>query len=369
MVWGAAQSPGQVIERLSRLRGMGVGARFIGLRRDVGAAAHQEGAPDGWDQARGGRARWNRAPTRGGPVCVLPGIMVSVALLAGCGGSSSGGAPPKGSAAVRVVAAENFWGSIATQEAGSKAQVTSVIVNPNTDPHAYEPTAGDARTVAGAQYVILNGAGYDPWVQKLLTANPVTGRRVLDVGDLVGKKPGDNPHMWYSPSYVARVAARISADLKALDPRDGSYFDRRHALFVNGGLRAYHEEINLIARRYHGVPVGATESIFQYLAQALQLDLVSPYEFMKAISEGTEPTAQEKATFDRQVAQRKIKVFVFNSQNSTPDVSALLSRAKQEGIPVVAMTETLQPAGSSFEAWQVAQLKSLQRALAGATGR
>ena len=270
---------------------------------------------------------------------------------------------------LQVVVAENFWGSIARQEAGSRAWVTSIIVNPNADPHSYEPTTANARLMADARYVILNGAGYDPWGQKLIDANPVKGRRVLIVGDLIGKKEGDNPHMWYSPSYVARVAARITSDLQALDPADRTYFARQHAHFMNVSLQSYHREISLIAGRYHGVKVGATESIFQYLAQALRLDLITPNGFMKTISEGTEPTAQDRVTFDRQLTGKEIKVFVYNSQNATPDVNALMTKAKQEKIPIVPITETLQPASASFQAWQVSQLEALQRALAKATGR
>jgi zinc/manganese transport system substrate-binding protein len=265
--------------------------------------------------------------------------------------------------------AENFWGSIAKQEGGNRAQVTSIIVNPNADPHAYEPTTADARLLASAQYVVYNGAGYDPWAPKLLAANPVKGRRVLEVSQLIGKKEGDNPHMWYSPSYVARVAARITADFKRLDPHDAAYFDRQHTDFMNVALKPYHQEIALIARKYHGVKVSATESIFQYLAQALHLNLITPYGFMKALSEGTEPTAQDKATFDQQITRKEIKVFVFNSQNSTPDTNALETKAKAEGIPVVPITETLQPAAASFQTWQTSQLRALAAALHRATGR
>jgi zinc/manganese transport system substrate-binding protein len=267
-----------------------------------------------------------------------------------------------------VVAAENVWGSIAKQEAGSHALVTSIIVNPNADPHAYEPSTADARLVAGARFVLFNGVGYDPWLQKLLNANPVQNRLVLDAGNVVGKKEGDNPHLWYNPSYVARIAAQITADYQRIDPRDSAYFAHRHALFINGALRSYHREISLIGRRYHGVPVAATESIFQYLAQALRLNLIAPYGFMKALSEGTEPTAQDKATLDQQVTTRQIKVFVYNSQNSTPDTQALLNKAKAERIPTLAITETLQPATASFQQWQTAQLRALQHALAKATG-
>ncbi len=269
-----------------------------------------------------------------------------------------------GGSGFQVVAAENFWGSIAAQEAGSRAQVTSLIANPNADPHAFEPQAADARVVAGANYVILNGAGYDPWGQKLLSANPVAGRRVLIVADLVGKGEGDNPHLWYNPAYVGRVAAQITADYERLDPVDAAYFGRRHAHFVRVALQPYVREISRIAHAYHGTTVGATESVFQYLAQALRLHVITPPGFMKAMSEGTEPVAQDRATFDQQVAQHRIKVLVFNRQNATPDVTSLESKAVLQGIPIVPITETLAPASATFQAWQVSQLKALAHALA-----
>ncbi len=269
---------------------------------------------------------------------------------------------------LRIVVAENFWGSIVHQEAGSHAIVTSIITNPNTDPHAYEPTTSDARLMAQAKYVVFNGAGYDSWVQKLLDANPVNGRTVLNVGTLIGKKVGDNPHLWYSPSYVTRVAGQVTNDLKRLDPHHASTYVQLHNAFLRTALKGYFGEINAIARKYHGVPVGATESIFVYLASALHLNLITPPGFMKALSEGTGPTAQDKAAFDDQVTHRKIKVFVFNIQNSTPDTAALESKVKAEHIPIVAITETLQPAGASFQVWQTRQLKALAAALAKATG-
>ena len=273
------------------------------------------------------------------------------------------------SSPLEVVAAENFWGSIAAQLGGDRVHVTSVITNPATDPHVYEPTAVDARTLAGGRLVIVNGVGYDPWAPKLLAANPVKGRIVLTVGDLVGVKPGGNPHRWYSPSNVQQVIEAIVADYTKLDPKDAAYFAREKSAFETKGLAAYKAEIASIRRRYAGVPVGASESIFAPLAQALGLELVTPYSFLKAISEGTDPTAGDKATVDRQIAKKQIKVWVYNSQNGTPDVQRLTSAARAKGIPVTTITETLTPPTASFEAWQVAQLRALAAALARATAR
>src|SRR5579864_314398 len=264
---------------------------------------------------------------------------------------------------IHVVAAENFWGSLAAQLGGNRVQVTSIITNPATDPHDYEPTALDARTMAGAQMAIVNGVGYDPWAPKLLAANPVGGRIVLTVGDLVGVKPGGNPHRWYSPSNVQTVIAAIVRDYSKLDPKDTAYFRAQQAQLETRGLAEYEHLVSTIKRRFGGTPVGASESIFAPLAQALGLKLITPYSFLKAISEGTEPTASDKTTIDRQIAKKQIKVWVFNSQNSTPDVARFTEAARKRHIPVVAITETLSPATASFQQWQVHELKALASAL------
>src|SRR5438874_13247366 len=228
----------------------------------------------------------------------LLGLILCLAL-AGCGVSS-----PRSGSGLQVVAAENFWGSIASQLGGDRVHVTSVIASPATDPHDYEPTAGDARTMAGARLAIVNGIGYDPWAGKLLAASPSKGRIVLTVGDLVGVKTGGNPHRWYSPPDVQKVIAGVVASYKKLDPADAAYFDRQKAAFESKGLRTYKAELALIKRKYAGVPVGASESIFAPLAPALRLDLLTPPSFLKAISEGTEPTASDKTAIDRQIAAK-----------------------------------------------------------------
>jgi zinc/manganese transport system substrate-binding protein len=243
--------------------------------------------------------------------------------------------------------------------------VTSVISNPNIDPHDYDATPNDARLIARANYVIENGAGYDPWVAKLVSANPVAGRRTLDVGDLVGVPVGGNPHLWYSPDYVERVIARMTQDLKKLDSAGSSYFDQQSASYNTSGLKAYHDAIAAIRQKYDGTPVGASESIFVYLAQATALNLVTPPGYMKAISDGAEPSVADRVAVDGQLTGRQVRVFVFNSQNSTPDVQTAVDEARAAAIPVVPITETLSPAGTSFQDWQVRQLDALLKALGG----
>jgi zinc/manganese transport system substrate-binding protein len=168
---------------------------------------------------------------------------------------------------------------------------------------------------------------------------------------------------------VQRVVYAITAQLKRVDPRDANYFDARRRAFQTKGLRPYRRLIAQIKLRYAGTPVGASEGIFVPLAQALGLRLITPVRFLNAISEGSDPSAADKVTIDRQIATRAMKVYVLNAQNATPDVTAQVAAARRQGIPVTTVTETLAPAGTTFQDWQVAQLRTLAAALHRATGR
>ncbi len=293
-------------------------------------------------------------------------VLLGASLLSACGLSSQ---PSTGGQVIQVVAAENFWGSIAAQVGGAHVRVTSIIRDPNSDPHSYEPTTQDARAFAEASYVIVNGVGYDPWANALLQANPVSGRRVLNIGDFLGKRAGDNPHLWYNPDYVARVVNKIRDDLKAIDPGDAAAFDRSAQAYLTTGLSQYHALINTIKADYSGTPVGATESIFSYLAPALGLNLITPNSFMKAVSEGQEVSAADQATVQRQIEEKQIRILVYNSQNTPTNIQTLISQARAVGIPVVTITETLTPANATFQAWQTRQLQGILDALNQAAGK
>ena len=306
--------------------------------------------------------------TRGAAAALA--LVVVLAMLAGCGSSgSSSTAKSEGSAAVvAVVAAENFWGSIASQIGGTHAHVVSIITNPDTDPHDYEPTAGDARTLATAQLVIENGIGYDPWVQKFLAAGS-SNPTVLSVGDLVGVADGGNPHRWYNPADVQAVIAEIVRDLQKLDPADSAYFATQATNFNTDRLADYNATIAAIKSTYAGTKVGASESIFAMLAPALGLDLITPPSFLKAVSEGTDVSAADKQTIDEQIKHHEIKIYVYNSQNVTPDVQAQLAAVKAQKIPYATITETLTPATASYQQWQTTQLRGIEAALATAAGK
>jgi zinc/manganese transport system substrate-binding protein len=301
-------------------------------------------------------------------VALLVVAVAAVAAVAGCATTAPRRASG-GSAVLNVVAAENFWGSLAEQLGGDRVHVTSIINNPDADPHDYEPTASDGRDIAAADLVIVNGVGYDPWASKLAATNASDGQTVLNVGELVGAGNGDNPHRWYNPDNVRTVIDTITADYKRADPAGAAFYDARHTTVLDTNLKSYFDTIAAIRSGYAGTPVGASESIFAMMSPALGLNLLTPPALLRAVSEGTDPTAADKATVDTQIKTHQIKVYVYNSQNATPDVQRQVDAAKAAGIPVTTITETLVPAGASFQAWQVAQLDRLRQALAQAVGK
>jgi zinc/manganese transport system substrate-binding protein len=223
--------------------------------------------------------------------------------------------------------------------------------------------------MASASLAIVNGLGYDNWASKFLAANPSAGRLVLNVGDLLGLHDGDNPHRWYDPSNVRSVIERIAAAYERLDPTDRAYFARQKQILETRGLARYDQLRRQIRARYSGVPIGYSESIFQGLGEDLGLRLATPYSFAKAIAEGTGVSAQDKQAVDAQVERHQIDVWIFNSQNVTPDVQRVNQLANERHIPIATVTETLAPPTDTFEQWQVAELEGLIAALHRATGR
>lgn len=263
---------------------------------------------------------------------------------------------------ITVVAGENFWGSLVSQLGGDKVAVTSIVSDPNADPHEYESNAADAKLFATAGYVILNGAGYDSWGNSLLSASPNPNRKVLVVAQLLGKKEGDNPHFWYSPDYVNQVIARMENDLIAIDPNDTAYFQAQYKT-LQSSLAGYQGRIANIKKQFAGTKVAATESIFVYLAEAAGLNLISPDKFIDAVAEGNDPPVSSVVEFETQLKDHQPQVLVYNLQTVTPLTENIKKLAADSAIPTIGITETIQPPDATFQEWMNAELLMLQNAL------
>ncbi len=232
-----------------------------------------------------------------------------------CSGAPSSSARSS-TTTVNIVAGENFWGSIVSQLAGRLGHVTSIVTDPNADPHSYQSSADNARVFADANYVILNGAGYDAWAAKLISGNHSPKRKVLTVASLLGKSDGDNPHFWYSPDDVTKVADQVTADLKSIDPADAAYFDGQRAAFSTA-MSTDFGRLAAIKTKFSGTPVASTESIFVYLGDYLGLKIVSPTDFMNAVAEGNDPPAPSVVAFQDLLVKKQAVVLVYNKQTST----------------------------------------------------
>ena len=281
-------------------------------------------------------------------------------LLAACGGAQPG--PGGGNARVPVVAAENFYGNIVTQLGGPYVTVTSLLTDPTADPHLFEPGTATAAAVAEARLVIDNGLGYDAFVDRLLSAAPSTTRTVVTVADALHiTGAGANPHLWYDVPRVPEIAAAIADGLDAVDPSHRTYFEARLSAF-DSSLRPLQEAVARIRSKDGGAPVAYTEPVPGYLLQAAGLSVRTPQDFAKAIEEGNEPTPQAVAAMDALLTGRQVRVLLYNSQATSPITDRMGQLAKEHGIPVVPVTETL-PAGTSFQRWQLAQVQALAAAL------
>lgn len=301
----------------------------------------------------------------GGAVAAVVALML---VVAGCSSAQTvsnsqadAGVCPV--SAVSVVVTTDVWASVVDQLAGQCANISTIVTSPSADPHEFEATAATSAAFAAAQLVIQNGLGYDSWANKIEASLGDAAPPVLDLGAAVGLKAGDNPHIWYSPTYVQQSAAAITMELKAALPAAAAYFDTAAFSFA-AALQPYLTEISAIKSKYSGTVIGATESLFAYMAQATDLRLSTPVGFMNAEANGTDPTASDVATFRRQLSDGTDKVLIYNTQTQGGLPTAMRQLAEQSGVPVVNVTETLSPAGTTFQDWQLAQLQALSTALA-----
>jgi zinc/manganese transport system substrate-binding protein len=262
-----------------------------------------------------------------------------------------------------VVAGENFWGDIAKQIGGDHVNVTSVITDPNADPHLYESDAKTAAAVSRAQLVIVNGVGYDDFMGKLLSASPNPGRKVLTAADVMQiSGPDANPHIWYDIAKVPQVSSAIAAQLGAFDPVDAPAFTANAKTFSDS-LTPINGAIANIKTRYAGAPVGYTERVPGYLLDAAGLKLATPTPFAQAIEDGNDPSPADNAAMDSAVKTKAIKVLLYNAQVTSPATGAVKTLAQQSGVPIVGVTETLPSSDANFQAWQLRQVNELTSAL------
>jgi zinc/manganese transport system substrate-binding protein len=273
------------------------------------------------------------------------------------------GATPFGANAaekLQIVAAENMYGDVARQIGGNDVEVISVIENPDQDPHLFEASPSVVRALAAARIVVFNGIDYDHWMEELLAAQPAPKRKEIVVADLVGARPGGNPHLWYHPAAIPALADALATELAAADPANASGYAARKDAFL-AAWKPVQDRIDTIKTKAAGAPVTASEPVFGLMAAALGLDMRNQ-RFQLSVMNDTEPSARDIAAMEDDLRSGKVKAFIYNGQVADPQTERLLGIARASGVPVVGVTETL-PAGKSVQQWMLEQVDELSRAL------
>jgi zinc/manganese transport system substrate-binding protein len=294
-----------------------------------------------------------------------------VLILAGCSAPAAPSAPleagptPVGSAPpIAVLGTENFYADLLTQIGGSRVSASSLLNDPNADPHAFESSTQAAVLVADARLVIVNGLGYDGFMGKLLAASSNPDRVVIDVQQLLGLADGVNAHIWYEPGTMPRVAAAVTAALGRIDPANAAWFGDREAIYLDS-LQPVAAKIAEMKTRFGGAPVAFTEPVAGYLASAIGLQVLTPEGFQKSIEDGTDPAPADVAAESDLLTSKRVRVLLYNSQVSSPITSQMHDLAVANGIPVVGIAETIPAGEADFQDWQLAQLNELEQALSG----
>ncbi len=259
-----------------------------------------------------------------------------------------------------IVAAENFYGDIAKQIGGTHVAVTSILSNPDQDPHMFEASPSVARNISAAGLVIYNGIDYDPWVAKLLGAAKSSDRQTIVVADLIGKKAGDNPHIWYDPTTMLAAAKALADSFTKADPAHAADYSANLAKFQQS-MQPVQAKITALHARLTGVPATATEPVFGYMFDALGMT-VRNASFQLAVMNNTEPSASDVAAFENDLKTHQVKLLVYNSQASDPVAVRMEKLAKASHVAVVGATET-EPAGKTYQAWMTSELDAVDRAL------
>lgn len=263
---------------------------------------------------------------------------------------------------VKIVAAENMYGKIAEAVGGNLVTVTSIISNPNEDPHLFEARPETAAALKNAKIIISNGIGYDGWMAKLLAAHAPRGAHVIVAANLVGAKDGQNPHLWYKPQTAPAVAQALAQQLEKDAPGHAADIRRNLAAFI-ASLQPVDDKIAALRSRYDGTVVAATEPVFGYMADALGLKMENA-AFQEAVMKDEEPTAAQVRDFEKGLSDGTIRVLFYNSQVTDEATKRVLGIARAHHVPVVGVTETAPLGKESFAAWMLEALDATGAALA-----
>jgi zinc/manganese transport system substrate-binding protein len=292
------------------------------------------------------------------------GLVVGLAVIVtACGASTS----TSGGGVINAIGAENEYADVLSQIGGQYVHVSSILNNPNTDPHTYETSPSVAREVAAAELVVQNGVGYDDFMTKIESSSPSSSRKQIVVQDVLGL-PDDtpNPHLWYDPNTMPKVAAAMASALSSLQPSHASYFQANLTTF-NNSLDPWLKAIADFKAAHGGTPAATTEPVADYLLTAMGIDNLTPFAFQADIMNGVDPAPQDVSLENGFFANHKVKVFCYNQQVTSSLTGSIRANAVKAGVPIVGVYETMPTPGYHYQTWMLAEVQAIQKAVVSGT--
>jgi zinc/manganese transport system substrate-binding protein len=288
--------------------------------------------------------------------------LVATALGSNCVASVSG-ATARRTSKIVAVGAENEYANVIEQIGGKYVTVSSILNNPNTDPHTFESSPSVASVVSAAELIVQNGVGYDTFMNKIESASPNSKRKVIDVQTLLGLPNNTpNPHLWYNPETMPRVALAIASDLSQLVPSATLYFQSNLKTF-DDSLTPWLNAIVAFSSKHAGTKVATTEPVSDYMLQAIGADNLTPFGMQADIMNGVDPSPQDISLQESLFKDHKVKVFVYNQQVVDALTTSFRLAAQKAGIPVVGVYETMPTPGYDYQTWMLAEVQAIQKAV------
>jgi zinc/manganese transport system substrate-binding protein len=286
---------------------------------------------------------------------------------AATGGASGAPGQATGTGVIPAVGAENQYGNVTAQIGGAYVRVTSLLSNPSTDPHTFEASVKVARQVGQARLIVQNGLGYDSFMNSMEDAAPNADRAVIDVQRLLGLPDSTpNPHLWYNPATMPKVAQAIANELSAIQPQHAAYFKENALKFIRS-LAAWRAALKQLTNVDKNVTVASTEPVADYMLSAAGARNLTPWSFQAAVMNGTDPSPQDVAAGKALLSQRKVGALLYNEQVTDPLTESLITLANAHHIPVVGVYETMPEPGYDYQSWMLAETSALHRAIANHT--
>ncbi len=291
-------------------------------------------------------------------------MATATALLAtACSATTAAGQTGSGTASITAVGAESEYANVIQQVGGKYVQATAIMSNPNTDPHSFEASPAVARQIANASLIVQNGLGYDTWATDINNAVPSDGRRVINVQQLLGLPDSTpNPHLWYNPAIMPKVATAIANDLAAIQPAHASYF-KANAVKFTQSLSTWTKAIATFKAEHPNTQVATTEPVADYMLRAAGADNLTPWAFQADIMNGTDPSPQNVAAEKALFTQHKVKVLLYNQQVTDTLTDSFIALAHASGVPVVGVYETMPTPGYDYQTWMTAEVNALDKAV------